>query len=121
MGQNQKRHAEATAENTRGDPSAAPHYIFAAASGGRHHVLMHHVDRQYFSICVCIIYQRSPTGQFHMKYKKMVLDGSKMHIQKMVKTWFCIGPKYIFKKWSKSVRGLSGRVCHRHTQEIVFK
>ena len=50
MGQKQKIHAEANAENTSGPhdvarPSAAPHHMVGIASGGRHHVVIHHVAR----------------------------------------------------------------------------
>jgi len=52
MGQNQKKKktAEANAEHISGPhyvgrPSAAPHHIVAAASGGRHHVATHYAAR----------------------------------------------------------------------------
>ena len=50
MGAKQKIQAEANAENTSGPhdvgwPSAAPHPRVVAASGGRHHVVSHHVVR----------------------------------------------------------------------------
>ena len=64
------------------------------------------------------------TGQVANIWKntqKMVLDGSEIHNQKMVKKWFWVGQKYILKKWSKNGCGLSGRVCHRHTQKIMLK
>ena len=32
-----------------------------------------------------------------------------------------MGQKYILEKLSKHGRGLSGRVCHRHTQKMCFK
>jgi len=48
MGQKQEIHAEANAQTTSGPhdvrrPSAAPRHMVAAASVGRHHVVIHHV------------------------------------------------------------------------------
>ena len=58
MGQKQKRYVVAIAKNTSashdvGRPSAAPHSMVAAASGGRHHVVVHHGDREYI-FCFCL-------------------------------------------------------------------
>jgi len=66
-----------------------------------------------------VIYHRSPRGQFHIKYLKIVLDGSKVHIQKMVKL-VLDGPKTHTQKIVKNDRGLSGRVRHRHTQKMCL-
>ena len=53
MGPKQKIQAQAKVGNTSkphdvGRPSAAPHHMVAAAFGGRHHVVIHYVVRQYF-------------------------------------------------------------------------
>jgi len=50
MGQKQKLHAEKNSENASGPhdvgrTSAAPYHMLAAASGGRYHVVIHHVAR----------------------------------------------------------------------------
>jgi len=53
MGPELKIQAEANAENASGPhdvgrPSAAPHHMVAAASRGRHHVVILQLDRWYF-------------------------------------------------------------------------
>ncbi len=50
MGPKQKIQAEANSKKSSGphdvgEPSAAPHHIVAAAPGGRHHLVIHHVVR----------------------------------------------------------------------------